>query len=254
MNMEKLLVSLGRKSQMSPREEMIRKTLERSEEIFLKCEEGRLLTYGEFLLSQMRVIRKRWWLLQLGLLLLLWSCLPMTEESASYKRVMGVVACVFVILMIPELWKNRASRSMEIEASAYYSLRKVYAARMTLFGVADIILAGAFCAVTSATLHVALMDILTQFFFPLMVTACICFALLCSSRLFSETSAVIMCVIWCGVWLTLVLRDDIFYAVSLPLWGALFLAAALFLAFVLHRAVTDCGSYWEVNVNGTENK
>ena len=73
----------------------------------------------------------------MGLLMLLWSCLPVASESDSLKRIMGIAACAFVILMIPELWKNRASGSMEIEASAYYSLRRVYAARMLLFGMAD---------------------------------------------------------------------------------------------------------------------
>ena len=51
---------------------------------------------------------------------------------------MGVVATLFVILIIPELWKNRSCECMEIEATSYYSLKQVYATRMLLFGVTDV--------------------------------------------------------------------------------------------------------------------
>lgn len=36
---------------------------------------------------------------------------------------MGVASSLFVILMIPELWKNRSCGCMEIEAASCYSLR-----------------------------------------------------------------------------------------------------------------------------------
>ena len=64
----------------------------------------------------------------------------MAEWEAVYiQRSMGVIASLFVILIIPELWKNRTFQCMEIEASSYYSLRQVYAARMLLFGMAMVI-------------------------------------------------------------------------------------------------------------------
>lgn len=254
MDIEKMLVHLGDAQRISSREEMIKRTVKSSEEVFFKNEENRLLRWGEFLLSQAWLIQKRWWLLQMGLLMLLWSCLPAASESDSLKRIMGIAACAFVILMIPELWKNRASGSMEIEASAYYSLRRVYAARMLLFGMADIILAASFCAVASVTIHVALYDMLTQFLFPMAVTACICFALLSSIRGFSETAAVVMCILWSGIWLLLTLNDDIFEAVSPPIWAVLFMAAAALLGLALYRAVASCNKYLEVKTSGTEYK
>ncbi|MDM8211473.1 RNA polymerase sigma factor [Mediterraneibacter glycyrrhizinilyticus] len=45
---------------------------------------------------------------------------------------------LFAILIIPELWKNRANCCMEIEGSTYYALRQIYSARILLFGLADI--------------------------------------------------------------------------------------------------------------------
>ena len=47
---------------------------------------------------------------------------------------------LFAILIIPELWKNRANCCMEVEGSTYYALRQIYSARILLFGLADILL------------------------------------------------------------------------------------------------------------------
>lgn len=53
---------------------------------------------------------------------------------------MGTLAPLFVVLVLPELWKNRSSGALEIECTAYYSLRQIYAARMVLFGLVDLAL------------------------------------------------------------------------------------------------------------------
>lgn len=81
---------------------------------------------------------KRWWVLQFMLLVALWIALSSIHDEIYIKRSMGVAAALFVILIIPELWKNRSCECMEIEAASYYSLKQVYAARMLLFGVTDV--------------------------------------------------------------------------------------------------------------------
>ena len=91
---------------------------------------------------------------------------------------MGVAGALFVILLIPELWKNRNCNSMEIEAAAYYSLRQIYAARLLLFGMTDVFLLTVFCLVSSFSLQIAMAELLTQFLFPMVVAACICFGIL----------------------------------------------------------------------------
>mgnify|MGYP006990195710 CR=1 FL=1 len=65
----------------------------------------------------------------------IWCYLPIIVATVqcSKQRILGVVASLFIILIIPELWKNQTYQSMEIEATSYYSLRQIYAARMSLF-------------------------------------------------------------------------------------------------------------------------
>ena len=50
------------KGNFLPREEKIRETIEISKETFLREEAGKMLSYPSFLYTQLRLIRKRWWL------------------------------------------------------------------------------------------------------------------------------------------------------------------------------------------------
>ena len=120
---------------------------------------------------------------------------------------MGVEAALFIILIIPEFWKSQTYQSMEIETASYFSLRQIYSARMLLFGIVDILLITFFCWLSFAALNVTLSQILVQFIFPMAVTACICFGMLCSKHPFSETVAVMMCIGWSGIWMFIVSRE-----------------------------------------------
>lgn len=73
----------------------------------------------EFLIQQGAYIRKRWWFLQFLTLILLWWIMYSAEGNYYVERSMGVFAPVFVILLIPEFWKNRSSGSEEVEGAAF---------------------------------------------------------------------------------------------------------------------------------------
>ncbi len=236
-----------------PREEKIRETIEISKETFLREEAGKMLSYPAFLYTQLRLIRKRWWLLQGLILAALWAVLPLAEDLMYAYRSMGVAAALFVILIIPELWKNRTCQCMEIESAAYYTLRQIYSARMLLFGIVDIFLVTVFCGAAALSFSLSLTDLLTQFLFPMAVTACICFGIFCSRRAFSETAAVGMCAVWSAVWWFILLDEQIYAAVTLPVWAALFGAALLFICFAVCRSIRRCGSIWEEYSDGTQN-
>ena len=158
-----------------------------------------------------------------------------------------MAASLFVILIIPELWKNRSCECMEIEASSYYSLKQVYAARMLLFGIVDIFFITLFLGTASVGLHFELLELIVQFLFPLCITACICFGILCSRRFFSETVAIILCIIWSAVWLFIVLNESIYTAITIPIWLFLLGLAVFFLAFTTYRILKSCNKYLEVS-------
>lgn len=249
MNFEKKLSDYREKLKIVPDEQKVAETVKKSIEAYYFAEQERLLTYWEFLWTQLRLIRKRWWIFQALLLILLWAVLPSIQAVQYIQRILGVAASLFIILIIPELWKNQAYQSMEIETASYYSLRQIYAARMLLFGIVDIALLTLFCISASIAGNILFSQLLLQFLFPMTVTAVICFGILCSKYPFSEATAIIMCIAWSALWLVIILNDKIYTAITFPLWLTFIGIAFLFLAFAIYRTLCCCNHYWEVTSN-----
>lgn len=247
MNLEDKLKDYKANIKVIPNEQNIKETVRKSIDVYCLAEQERLLTYWEFLWVQLRLIRKRWWLFQLLLLSVLWALLSL-QGGQPEQRYVGVEATLFIILIIPEFWKSQTYQSMEIETVSYYSLRQIYSARMLLFGIVDIVLITCFCWLSFAALNIALSQILVQFIFPMAVTACICFGMLCSKHPFSETITILMCIGWSGIWLFIVSNEKIYTTITYPIWLTFLGIALLFAAFTIYRTLYCCDDYWEENL------
>ncbi len=252
MNLEERLADYKQAEAIRPQCEKTARTIQMSKEAFYASEQEGLLSYPEFLWAQCRLVQKRWWAMQLALLAGLWLALYYMGESVYTQRCMGVAAPLFVILTIPELWKNQTCRCMEIETAAYYSIRQIYAARMALFGIVDVFLITLFFTAASAALQYAFGEFLIQFLFPMVVTACLCFGTLSGRYRFHEAAAAALCILWNGVWVLIILNERIYAAITFPLWAGLFLLALACLLVLIGRAWKLCNRYYEVNANGIE--
>ena len=250
MDLKKELLNYKNVIQMEPQEKNIQETIRKSKEMFYKAEQQKMLSYQEFLWEQFKLIQKKWWLFQFLLLFVFGEIFVSSYEENYVQRGMGVLAVLFVILIIPELWKNRSNQSMEIEEAAYYSLRQIYAARMVLFGIVDILLLTAFCGTMTMGWHIAFTRVLVEFLLPMIVAACICFGTLCSKYIANETVAIFVCVLWCVVWLTITLNEKIYDMVSMPIWIACIVFALIFLCATVWRDLNSANDYWEVDFNG----
>lgn len=253
MDLEKQIEEYKKMIQSEPREEKIQETIRKSKEAFLLAEQQRMLTFHEFVWSQFKLIRKRWWLFQLCLLLLLWGVLLSIQDDRYVQRSMGIIASLFVILIIPEIWKNRIHQSMEIESASYYSLRQIYAARMLIFGAVDTLLLTVFLGMTISVLNFSITELLIEFLFPMTITACICLRTLCSNRL-TEMAAVTLCILWSTIWLLIVLNDNVYSRITIPIWSILLMAALIYLGIVIYQILKKCTNYWEEPVHGIEIK
>ena len=249
MDLERKLKEYKDSIKIIPNEQRITETVRKSIEVYCFAEQERIFTYWEFLWAQLRLLQKRWWLLQILLLILLWTVLPSVQVEQLEQRILGVAASLFIILIIPELWKNQTYQSMEIEAASYYSLRQIYAARMLLFGVVDIVLITVFCMSTSFTMDILFSQLFMQFIFPMTVTAAICFGILCSKYPFSETTAIMICIAWSAAWLVAILNERIYTAITIPLWLIFIGMAFAFLVYAIYRTLHCCNHYWEVKSN-----
>lgn len=227
-------------------------TIKASELALHHSENSRNLSYGEFLWSQLALIQKKWWLLQLLLLLVLGFYLSIEEEISFIHRGLGIFASLFVILVIPELWKNREANSMEIEQAAYFSLKQIYAARLLLFGIVDVALLSVFCSFASLELNFGFLSLMVSFLFPLCITTIICFLTLCSKRRLGEGMAITLCILWSALWFVIVLNERIFEIITGPIWIGLIVLAIILLGTLIYRFLVNSKNYWEVNIDGIE--
>lgn len=245
MNLENRMKNYKKQTETRPREEKVLDTIRKSKETFYEKEQARMLTYWEFLWTQARMIQKRWWLLQTLLLAFVGFTIPGMEDDFFVQRSMGVAGVLFVVLVIPELWKNRSNHCMEIEAASFYSLRQIYAARILLFGIADIFLLTAFCVILHGKMQFTFLDLLTQFLFPMAVTACICFGLLCNKYAVNEMVSVMLCLLWSAVWWMITFNERIYTALVAPVWIVLFGMAVLFMGAAIYRTLRNCSALGE---------
>lgn len=238
---EERLKRYGKINLCRPNESKIEDTIVISKERFYEGAEQREPFFFAFLYDQASYIRKRWWVLQfLTLVLTGWS-VCVSESGYYLQRLLGVSASLFVIMVIPELWKNRSSYALEIEGTAYFSLRQIYAARMLLFAVVDGGLLVMFAGTVSLTEKVDMMELMIQFFLPMIVTCCICFRTLCSRYIGSEYTAYFLTLLWNAVWIRIILDDRIYDTISHPVWIAVVCAAILYLTYAVRRVMRKCG-------------
>lgn len=227
-------------------EKELQKTIKHAKTAFYENEAGEVLSYKEFLYWQSRYIKKRWWILQGLLLLALWCMLKLIGSGFYTQRSMGIAAPLFVVLLVPELWKNKNAGALEIESSAYYSLHQIYAARIFLFALVDMFLLCVFSIAAILTGKILPSEMMIHFFLPYIVTCCICFRTLYSRKAGSEAFACILCMIWSGIWLQIVLNEKVYGAISFPAWCAMTVAAVLYLGYCICRGQKECKEIWEV--------
>lgn len=228
-------------------QEKLQETIRLSKRAYFDHEKEHTLSYFSFLHQQSCYIQKRWWLMQGALLLLLWLILQFSGSNGYIQRSLGIAAPLFGLLMIPEIWKNRAAASMEIECTAFYSLRQIYSARILLFAMADFLLLSLFCLTAVGMAGMTMEGFLANFLLPFTITCCISFRTLCSKRLGSEAIALLLCMAWEVLWIAVTANDRLYQAVTGPVWIGLLLASLLYLVWCIQKSQKTCETLWEVN-------
>lgn len=228
------------------RQAALEETIRLSRAAFYESEKRRTVSRWEFLLSQAKIIRKRWWLLQAGVLVGILLLMIQADAADLNARCLGAAAPLFLLLALPELWKNRHYDALEVESASYYTLRQVYAARLTLFAGADLVILSLFFFSASVFARVTLWELVVQFFLPFNADCCICFLCLYSRNSNSEIISVLLSGVFTVLWETVILSEPVYRAITVPVWAVLLgLSLAMALALVL-RGQRKWSQFWEV--------
>lgn len=223
------------------------KVYERSQEAFLESEAKKSLSFPEFIYQQIFYVKKIWWALQASLLLVLYLFLITEQAMKVTQRELGIFASLFIILIIPEFWKNRNLAESEIEAASYFSLQKAYAARMILFSIVDIVFLSSFFVVSGITQRMTIQNMIIDFLIPFFVSSCICLQSLCQKGSTSSYQAVFLCLLWTSVWSLIVLRKNVYESISYPLWGVILICVLCFFLLSVKKVIKRAKFAWEVN-------
>lgn len=192
-------------------------------------QDDRRASYFEFLYEQFKFIRKRWWALQGGSLLLLWMLLADYGEGANAERVLGALSVI----------------------SSYYSLRQICSARILMFAAVDLTMITIFFAVSFSTLQISAYRIAIDFLVPFNISCCICFRLLYSKWQELEYIAVFLSTTCIFAWSMIVSTDFIYERISMTVWIGLLLLSFIYLIYCIWKSQCNCEINWEGKANGT---
>lgn len=192
-------------------------------------QDDRRASYFEFLYEQFKFIRKRWWALQGGSLLLLWMLLADYGEGANAERVLGALSVI----------------------SSYYSLRQICSARILMFAAVDLTMITIFFAVSFSTLQISAYRIVIDFLVPFNISCCICFRLLYSKLQELEYIAVFLSTACIFAWSMIVSTDFIYERISMTVWIGLLLLSFIYLIYCIWKSQCNCEINWEGKANGT---
>lgn len=226
-------------------EEKIKETILLSLRAYYQSEAAAPLSWFDFLTQQGRYIQKRWWLIQALLLSVVLLLFSLSDTTAYLQKCLGVTAPLFVLLALPELWKNRAWGAVEVEGTAYYTLRQIYAARLILFVGMDFLLISAFFLGISYFWKLTLWEMLISFVLPFNVSCCICFRCLYSAKASSELFPILLCMAWTVVWGEIVLTDRLYSVISPQLWAGMLVMSAVFLICSVLSGQRNLNGIWE---------
>lgn len=210
------------------RESVVRNVMKQCAGIMSRQDDRRASYFG-FLHEQFKFIRKRWWALQGGSLLLLWMLLADYGEGANADRVLGALSVI----------------------SSYYSLRQICSARILMFAAVDLTRITIFFAVSFSTLQISAYRIVIDFLVPFNISCCICFRLLYSKWQELEYIAVFLSTACIFAWSMIVSTDFIYERISMTVWIGLLLLSFIYLIYCIWKSQCNCEINWEGKANGT---
>lgn len=230
--------------------EDIRRVAELSRETFLKQESNETLLYHQFLFSQFLMIKKHWWGIQILILCAVWYALATETEKMFLRRDVSILSVLFIVAIMPELWKNLSNRCMEIEMSAYYSLHHIYATRLLLFGLVDVVGISVFATGIHSVFCITITEIFLQMLIPMTVTAGICFFAMDKKR-YGIRVSLGCCAGLCAFWWWLCGNENLYSTIAPAAWISIFFVSCVFLLYTVVRLLKHCNEYPEVGFNET---
>lgn len=242
---EELLREAFKKQIFEPPRGAADKAVQTAKEVFLISEKKKKLSFAGFVMMQIQIMQKRWWMLQGVLLLLAGEWIRVSGDVSYVHRGFSIVAALFVIFIVPELWKNKENRSVEVEEASFFDLRRVYAAKLIAFGSVDTFFLTVFCIMTVRIHDVVFSDLLKQFIFPVMIAAAICLMAFSHTGIFNEVTIMLICLGANIIWMLVAVNETVYSHITPLIWAGLFGICICLIVYCLCKTLCNKGKYKE---------
>lgn len=214
-------------------EERVQQTVTAAMEHLIAVQAQEPMKLWEFVYCQSRYINKKWWLLQALLLLVLYGYVSSLQETLLIRQALGIGGPLFIILVIPELWRNQSCNALDIESVTMYTLRQLYAARLALFAGVDLLLLSIFCFGTVVSHTLSIWSLVTQLVLPVNVTCCICLTCLYAPKIGNQTFSIMLCLGFAMIWREIVSNDTFYKAVTSTVWTGMLFVSFVYMAYCI---------------------
>lgn len=130
------------------RDEHMRETICLVRKEIAKKAERRRLSFGQFLLTQIRFVGWKIWMIQILTLGLIYLCMTeyfgkyYAEHSDNLPQLLMVLAVVVLMTALPFLYRSIRYRMQEVEAVTYVSSVRLMMARLIIIAIGDGVLLG----------------------------------------------------------------------------------------------------------------
>ncbi|MEG0911440.1 MAG: hypothetical protein RSF70_07630 [Ruthenibacterium sp.] len=183
---------------------------------------------GQFFLAQMRFISKQMWALQGVFLLCTVLLITFFTHSTFWAKqifpLLAIAAPLLILINITDFARFYSGGMLEIEMATRFSLQKVAAAKLLIFGCSDALLLLILAAFSAASTQTGLFSTLLVCLVPFNCMCCGCMILLQKCTVAHFTNAAVCLAAALGGAVFLLYTNDILIA-SAVWYGAFFITS-----------------------------
>ncbi|MGN0273403.1 MAG: hypothetical protein ACI4DT_01275 [Chordicoccus sp.] len=220
--------------------EKLQELADLSVETFYREEKKKPLPRKAFVLYQFRLMKKGWMILQAVLLIGIYVLLHFLGDLDACYRLVAVLSTLLIIFFVPELWREKREHSIDLINSCYYSIEELYAAKLLIAGLYDLLILSVFFIVTLTTSHVTVYRMILHFLLPMLVTACICLVCL-SAGISNYYITLSVCIAFSGLWYAVTSFPFLYRPISTAAWVVFLILSVVLLAVQIRRIVHGRG-------------
>ena len=198
------------------------------------------MSFRKFVLTQMRFINPACWALQVALII----CVLIASDAYRASEIQAPLVMTFALLTvaiaIPSVFKSFESRTFELELACRFNCAQVLAARLIIFGLADVLWFSIIIAVMPSFAGSDPFSVFLYASTPFFLFCALCFYLArVANKHVTRATLAAVAISVIVLWQSIGLFPHWYSSLSWATWVGAFIFAIALAAFELRRLIGD---------------